>query len=144
MSQAVPAPRPKKLRIVLVDDEKYMLQLLEACLSEWFTEADLLPFQNGDAAWQELSQTAPDLLITDWQHPGLDGGELLRRLAEKNLPAKILMITAYDSDCVQEFAGSRLKITFLQKPFGVVQFWKAINELIGPCDNPPRIPKILM
>jgi two-component system response regulator (stage 0 sporulation protein A) len=143
MSQAVPAPRPKKLRIVLVDDEKYMLQLLDAYLREWFDEVDLLQFQNGDDAWRELSQTEPDLLITDWRHPGLDGGELLRRLAEKNSPTRVLMITAFDSDCIHEFAGSKLKIAFLQKPFGIAQFWKAVNGLVGPCDHPPRIPKIL-
>jgi two-component system response regulator (stage 0 sporulation protein A) len=143
MSQAVPAPRPKKLRIVLVDDEKYMLQLLETYLREWFDDLDLLPFQNGDTAWQALAQIVPDLLITDWRHPGLDGGELLRKLAEQPVRPPVLMITAYDNDCVQEFAGSRLTINFLQKPFGVAQFWNAINSLVGPCDHPPIIPKSL-
>ena len=143
MSQATPAPRPQPLRIVLVDDEKYMLQLLEAYLREWFNDPELRPFQDGDAAWRELERTEADLLITDWRHPGLDGGELLRKLAEKHAPTRVLMITAYDHDCVQEFAGSGLKLVFLQKPFGVAEFWKAVNGLVGPCDHPPRIPKFL-
>lgn len=121
MSQAAPTPRQKTLRIVLVDDEKYMLQLLETY----------------------LAQAEPDLLITDWQHPGLDGGELLRKLAEQHAQIPVLMITAYDIDCLQEFAKSGLKIVFLQKPFGVAQFWKTLDGLVGPCDHPPRLPKFL-
>ena len=143
MNQAAPASRPKKLRIVLVDDEKYMLQLLETYIQSWFDEVDLLQFQNGDAAWRELSQTEPDLLITDWRHPGLDGGELLRKLAEKNARMPVLMITAFDNDCVQEFSATGINITFLQKPFGVAQFWQALDGLVGPCDHPPRRPKYL-
>ena len=143
MSQAAPTPRQKTLRIVLVDDEKYMLQLLETYLREWFDDLDLRQFQNGDAAWRELAQAAPDLLITDWQHPGLDGGELLRKLAEQRAQIPVLMITAYDIDCLQEFAKSGMKIVFLQKPFGVAQFWKTLDGLVGPCDHPPRLPKFL-
>ena len=141
MSEPAPAPRAKKLRIVLLDDEKYMLQLLEMYLREWFNQVDLVQFQNGDNAWQELSQTEPDLFITDWRHPGLDGGELLRKLAEKPLKTPVLMLTAHDKDCVDEFAASGLKIVFLQKPFGVAQFWRTLDSLVGPCDKPPRLPK---
>jgi len=143
MSQAAPTPRQKKLRIILVDDEKYMLQLLEMYLHEWFNEVDLLQFQNGDDAWRELAQTEPDLLITDWRHPGLDGGELLSKLAEKHMKIPVLLITAHDTDCIREFADTGIKITFLQKPFGVEQFWRTIDGLVGPCDHPPRIPKYL-
>jgi DNA-binding response OmpR family regulator len=143
MSQAAPTPRQKRLRIVLVDDEKYMLQLLEKYLREWFDEVDILQFHNGDDAWRELAETEPDLLITDWRHPGLDGGELLKKLAGKHAKTPVLMVTAYDMDCIWEFDGSGLKIAFLQKPFGVEQFWRTIDGLVGPCDHPPRIPKYL-
>jgi len=141
MNQAAPASRPKKLRIVLVDDEKYMLQLLETYIQSWFDDVDLLQFQNGDDAWREMSETEPDLLITDWRHPGLDGGELLRKLAGKHVRTPVLMISAHDNDCIQEFLASGMKIVFLQKPFGVAQFWQALDGLIGPCDHPPRFPK---
>jgi len=143
MSQAASIPRQKKLRIVLVDDEKYMLQLLEMYLREWFNEVELLQFQNGDEAWRELSRTDPDLLITDWRHPGLDGGEILRKLAEIHAQVPVLMLSAFDMDCIREFADSGIKVVFLQKPFGVAQFWQTLDGLVGPCDHPPRIPSYL-
>jgi two-component system nitrogen regulation response regulator GlnG len=141
MSNTAPIPSQVKLRIVLVDDEKYMLQLMETYIREWFKEVELLSFQNGDDAWREVAQKEPDLLITDWRHPGLDGGELLRKLAEKHAQTPVLVISAHDPDCIREFAGSGILIVFLQKPFGVEQFWHTLDGLVGPCDNPPRIPK---
>lgn len=140
MSEAAATPGQRKPRIILLDDEKHMLQLFDLYLREWFKEVDLVPFQNGDAAWEEISRQEPDLLITDWYHPGLDGGELVRKLAQ--IPAKfpVLMISACDHDVVREFADSGIKVVFLQKPFGAGHLWQTLNGLVGPCDFPVRLP----
>ncbi len=137
MTEAIATKPPRKLRIVLLDDERYMLMLLEAYLKEWFDNVELHQFRHGDDAWRELEQTPPDLFITDWQHPGLDGGALLRKLAEQHTKTPVLLLTALEYECIEEFAKSGLKIVFLQKPFGVAEFWKVINHLVGPCDHPP-------
>jgi len=140
MSVAADIPARRKLRIVLLDDEWHMLLLLEMYLKEWFDGVELLRFQHGDRAWAELSQTEADLLITDWRHPGLDGGELVKKLVEKKSKMPVLLVSASDTDCIRELAGLPVKVFYLQKPFGVRDFWKVINELIGPCDHPPRLP----
>lgn len=140
MNEADGSPCPRKLRIVLLDDEWHMLLLLEMYLKEWFDGVELLRFQHGDRAWIELAQTEADLLITDWRHPGLDGGELVKKLAEKKSKTPVLLLSASDSDCIREISELGVKVTFLQKPFGVRDFWKVINELVGPCEKPPRLP----
>jgi DNA-binding response OmpR family regulator len=140
VNKADAIPRQKKLRIVLVDDEWHMLQLLEMYIREWFNEVEVSRFQNGDPAWTELSQTEPDLLITDWRHPGLDGGELVKKLAETKSKIPVLMVSASDTNCISELAGLNVKISYLQKPFGVKKFWQLLDELVGPCDHPPRLP----
>ncbi|GAC1531275.1 MAG: diguanylate cyclase [Acidimicrobiales bacterium] len=41
--------------------------------------------ENGEQAWQQLTESGADVLITDWMMPGLDGLELCRRIrAEAN------------------------------------------------------------
>lgn len=130
----------KRPRIILVDDEKHMLQLFEVYIREWFKDVELIQFQNGDTAWQELSRQQPDLLITDWYHPGLNGGELVHKLAEKKSKVPVLMISACDTECVREFADSGIKVVFLQKPFASEKLWQALNQLAGPCDFPARVP----
>jgi DNA-binding response OmpR family regulator len=143
VNKAAPASRQRKLRIVLVDDEWHMLQLLEMYIREWFKEVELVRFQNGDPAWDELQRSEPDLLITDWRHPGLDGGDLVRKLGGKKSKIPVLMISASDTDCIRELAGSGVKVSYLQKPFGIRQFWQVLNDLVGPCDNPPRLPSFV-
>ena len=140
MSDAADIPARRKLRIVLLDDEWHMLLLLEMYLKEWFEDLELLRFQSGDRAWAELSQTGADLLITDWRHPGLDGGELVKKLAEKKSKMPVLLISASDTDCIKEISGLGVNLAFLQKPFGIRDFWKVINQLVGPCEKPPRLP----
>ena len=140
MNEAAATTDRRKPRIILVDDEKHMLQLFELYIREWFKEVDLVLFQNGDTAWEELNRQAPDLLITDWYHPGLDGGEMVRKLAQTQSRIPVLMISACDWEYVREFADSGIKVVFLQKPFSSEQLWRALNELIGPCDFPVRVP----
>jgi DNA-binding response OmpR family regulator len=143
MTEAAAQPEKKRLRIVLLDDEWHMLLLLEMYLKEWFDGVELLRFQNGDRAWEELSRTPADLLVTDWRHPGLDGGELVKKMAENKISTPVLLLSAADSDCIREISSLGVKVVFLQKPFGVRDFWKVINELAGPCDRPPRLPNFV-
>jgi two-component system nitrogen regulation response regulator GlnG len=140
MPAALPASNQKKPRIILVDDEKHMLQLFEIYIREWFKEVDLVLLQNGDYAWNEFSRQEPDLLITDWYHPGLDGGELVQKLIEIHSQVPVLLISACDAEYVREFQDSGVKIVFLQKPFGSEQLWRLLNDLVGPCDFPARVP----
>jgi DNA-binding response OmpR family regulator len=136
MSEAVTTPRQKKPRIVLVEDEKELSTLFAVMIRDWFKEAELVRFENGDAAWQELSQTKPDLLITDLIHPGLTGGELARKLAEQQVTFPVLIISGSTGDWFQEFAGLGIKVAFLNKPFPREDFWQLLNDLAGPCDFP--------
>ena len=129
---------PKKLRIILLEDEPLLAKLFEFCFQEWFHELELLKFNNGDEVWQELSGTKPDLLIMDWSHPGLEGKIIMDRLAELKAGFPILLTSDFFEEHVQGYVGHGLKVVFLPKPFGLKKFWKALNQLVGPGDFPER------
>ena len=59
LAKGVQRPKP---RIVWVDDDAEILQLLESILCNEFT---ILKFQSGEQAWQELQRQDPDILVTD-------------------------------------------------------------------------------
>jgi diguanylate cyclase (GGDEF)-like protein len=66
------------MRILVVDDEplsRHMVQAAVDRLGHQWTAA-----QDGQAAWQCLTQDKPEVLITDLLMPGIDGQELSRRL----------------------------------------------------------------
>ena len=135
MSGTTVIPSRRKLRIILVEDEKTLAELLEFCIRQWFQEIEVLPFEDGDAAWRELSRTEPDLLITDFYHPGMNGGMLISKLAEKRVKYPVLFTTA-EATLSPDFAALGIKVLLLPKPFLLEPLWQALHELVGPCDFP--------
>jgi len=138
MVKSISKTAPKKPRIILLEDEPLLIKLFEFCIAEWFKETELLKFRNGDDAWQELSRKEPDLLIMDGTHPGLGGLNIMNRLTEKKAECPILLTSDFFEEYLESYTKHGLKTFFLPKPFGVKQFWNALNQLVGPSDLPER------
>lgn len=129
---------PRTLRIVILENEPQLADLYELCIRDWFKHADVVKFENGNDAWRELSQTSPDMFVMDWTHPGLSGHELLRHLAANKAGYVVLLTSEYFAEDLSSLSGLGLKVGYLPKPFGIVQFWRALNEYLGPSDFPER------
>ena len=129
-------PARKIPRIVLLEDEGALSRLFEHCLHDWFEKMELATFKKGEEAWQELSRRAPDLLILDWVHHGLTGQEILRQLSLDHVKFPILLTSDFFEEHLQLFTDLGWKFGFLPKPFGIREFWAALNQLVGPSDHP--------
>ena len=117
------APQPHKsrpLRIVLVNDETLVNEVFHIIIRDRFPEATVLSFDNAGAALKELSQTDPDLLITDDTMPGMSGEELCQRLLHKKVTYPIIVNSAWEptEQWVQEFSNQGLNVSFLPVPCG--------------------------
>lgn len=81
-----------KLKILAVDDELDILDLIEATLeSEFIVEKT----DTGNTALTKLKEMAPDLLILDYMLPDINGDEICKKIREDNLLMNlpILMLT---------------------------------------------------
>jgi hypothetical protein len=78
------------------------------------------------------------MFIMDWTHPGLNGHELLDQLAAKKVDFAILLTSEIFSDETSPAFNRDLKLGYLPKPFGILQFWRALNDFIGSSDFPER------
>ncbi|MBP2680247.1 MAG: putative OmpR family two-component response regulator [Candidatus Krumholzibacteriota bacterium] len=68
----------RKGKILVVDDEVYITQILEFSLgAEGF---EVITANNGELAVEKAVQTQPDLIVLDIMMPVLDGYETCRRL----------------------------------------------------------------
>lgn len=114
-------------RVLVVDDEKNMRDLLRIYLSkEGFevTEAE-----GGAAAVNLLNQTTFDLVILDIMMPGMDGWEVCRRIRE-NAQTPILMLTAR-SETKDKVQGLQLGADdYLVKPFDPEELTARVNALL--------------
>jgi diguanylate cyclase (GGDEF)-like protein len=56
---------------------------------------------DGEEAWRRFVETAPDVVITDWEMPGMDGTELTRRIRSQDAvpyPYVIILTARADQD----------------------------------------------
>jgi two-component system, cell cycle response regulator len=79
------------MRMLIADDDRVTLKLLEAQLTKW--GHDLVLCHDGGEAWDTLQgQDAPKMAILDWIMPTMSGPEICRRLRSLQSQAYIYII----------------------------------------------------
>ena len=131
--------KSRPLRIVVVDDEDWLIKMFTVLLRDWFNQnVTLLTFLDSSEAWEELSQADPDLLITRDRMPGLSGEEICQRLLKRSATFPIIVTGGWHptEQWVREYASRGLNIAFLLSPFTVEQFNQELLSRFGPSNNP--------
>jgi DNA-binding response OmpR family regulator len=127
----IPRNKTSAPRIVLLDDEDCLREILEIAIQQCFKNATVRSFSDGDEALQELLHTPPDLLITDINHLGLNGREMLPLLARKKVTFPILVTSGNLTEKdVRQNAGTGLNVSFLAKPFKNADFSKFLETAL--------------
>jgi DNA-binding response OmpR family regulator len=135
MKESAAAPGRRRPRVVWLEDENLLFEMGESLIRTGLREVDLVNFRNGDDAWRDLCREAPDLFITDCCHPGLDGLEILRRLARQGARLPIIWSCGCHSALpIDERALSGLNLALLPKPYTIEEFLEKLGDIVGPCD----------
>jgi DNA-binding NtrC family response regulator len=102
------------LRVLVVDDEPAVREVLEMRLQSWGHEVVLAP--DAETAGALAVSETPDVVISDVVLPGISGIELLSRLKSGDPERPVILITAHGSidDAVE--AMKRGADDFLTKP----------------------------
>ncbi len=67
------------MKVLVADDDLTSRNILQALLKQW--NMDPIPAKDGLEAWDVLQKPdSPKLVLLDWQMPGLDGIDVLRKL----------------------------------------------------------------
>ena len=75
--------REPKMKILIVNDEESLREMMTALLTEAGHEIETVA--DGDAAMRLYCESgAYDLVLSDVWHPGIDGIELVERIRERN------------------------------------------------------------
>jgi DNA-binding NtrC family response regulator len=93
VSSGLPAANSKRARILIVDDDRAMCQLLIDLLREDGYEVDVA--YDGESAVEKYQATGFDLAITDLMMPRMRGIELVQRLRKIDRSALVILITAF-------------------------------------------------
>jgi two-component system, response regulator, stage 0 sporulation protein F len=102
--------------ILIVDDEANQRLMLEQALRSLDVSQRIATAGSVREALDWLAQHTPDLIITDYHMPAINGLTLIAHVREHAIPARIILITAYNSPELQE-AARRLRVDHcLTKP----------------------------
>ena len=132
-------PRRSKPLIAIVEDDRPLATTYQQVLEQeggWQT----LIVCDGEEALRQLPQTRPDLILLDYNLPGLDGATLYRLLRARPPTAltPILIVTA-SPDWVLRRAGLEPR-EYLHKPFDLDDLLAAIESLlVHPPAHPPAV-----
>ncbi len=116
-------------RVLVVDDEEYVLDLLQRVLEKQGYEVTVV--DRGAKALAELEQATFDIVITDVVMPEIDGFELLRKIKGLYPDTKVVVLTAYArklniSDFLLYGADE-----YVAKPFQVQELLSLLEGVIG-------------
>jgi excisionase family DNA binding protein len=123
-------PTPdRRARILVVDDEAGIRELLSKTLALAEYEVDLAP--GGQEALERLRGFHYDLLITDLKMPGVDGLTLIRE-ARRFLPQlPIIIITGFSTEASAIEAINLGVNGYLTKPFRVPKVLSVAAKALG-------------
>lgn len=120
-----------KKQIVVADDFSNTRWVIQFTLNE--LKADILDAENGEDALKYFDGRKIDLLITDYNMPGMDGIDLVRKVREipDYIHIPILMLTTERNPKVKQEAQD-VKVTgWIQKPFKQDHFLKVVKKSLG-------------
>jgi CheY-like chemotaxis protein len=115
-------------RILVIDDEEVIHVSLRRILGRQGHEVDAV--LDAKAGLARLEQEPYDLVITDLMMPGMNGIELLERMAELKLAVPVMMITAYPTIKTAVEALRLGAVDFLAKPFTRRELLAPVNRTL--------------
>jgi EAL domain-containing protein (putative c-di-GMP-specific phosphodiesterase class I)/ActR/RegA family two-component response regulator len=127
----------KSLRVLLVDDDEFMLDIIEEVLSQWGIEN----ISRANSGTEALAQVAGaveqfQLLFCDLQMPEMDGIECLRHVSDLNYEGAVILLSGADARLL-DTVGNLLKehklnyVGALEKPIDQALLYALLKKLSG-------------
>ena len=107
--------------ILIIDDEANQRLMFEQALRSVDADWMIATAANGSEALEMAAAQPPDLIITDYNMPGMNGLDVIAQVRDQGLLSRIILMTAYSSAEISE-AAERLHVDhYLTKPVPVAQ-----------------------
>ena len=114
---------------LIVDDEKNIRLALSMALEQ--LDIPVETAASGEEALEKIAAGDYGVMLLDLRMPGLDGMEVLRRVAHERPEIKVIIITAYGSIDLAVEAMKLGAVDFLQKPFEVAQVREMVRRILA-------------
>jgi excisionase family DNA binding protein len=124
-----PIPTAGRPRILVVDDEASIRDLLAKTLALAEYDVDLAP--DGRTALDRLRLFPYDLLVTDLRMPGVDGLTVIKEARRLKADIPVIIITGFSSEASAIEAVNLGVSGYLTKPFRVPRVLSVASRALG-------------
>jgi CheY-like chemotaxis protein len=123
-----------RLRFLIIDDNAHMRRIVRTLLNG-FGSREIYEAEDGPSGLEAFTQYGPEIIITDWVMPGLDGLELTRMMrqpdAHGNAYVSIIMLTGHSEKARVTAARDAGVTEFLAKPISAKGLYQRIANVIA-------------
>jgi DNA-binding NtrC family response regulator len=106
--------QPAKTKVLVVDDDRLILRILEEFLSQKGFDPTLAT--DGEEAMRIFADEEFDVVLTDVMMPKVDGIKLLRWIKERDNEIPVIIVTGSGDDKIQANAWDRGAFLYITKP----------------------------
>ena len=120
------------MRILCVDDEPLMLQMLEMAVKEAKPDADITAFDDQDELLEDAKSGGCDIAFLDIHMRGMNGVELAKELKAVNPKMNIIFVTGFS-----EYAGDAMNLHasgYIMKPVTAEKVKSELEDLRFPIE----------
>lgn len=123
--------------IVIVEDDESIRTMLEYYFKSMNHE--VMAFESGEALFDTLGNTVPELCILDIMLPGMNGLEILNRLRKTPATAQvpIIMLTARAAEMDKVAGLEQGADDYITKPFGLMELQARVKAVLRRAHSAP-------
>lgn len=121
------------MRILIVEDEFNLADVISSRLKKEKYAVDI--FCDGEEGLESALTNIYDLIILDVMLPNMNGFEILRKIREKNIKSKVIMLTA-KTQLEDKLTGLNQGANdYITKPFHIDELVARVNVQLRNTDN---------
>ena len=117
-------------RIVVADDESFIRNVVALKLRN--AGYEVIEVEDGQAALEKVREVSPDLLISDYHMPRMNGAELCITLSGDPTPPPAILLTAQGNELPDEVHDPHRGIVrqVMSKPFSPRELVSVVRDVL--------------
>ena len=119
------------MNILVVDDSRAMRRILKRMLRDaGFDVHDIIEADDGMKALEAIKTNTPDIVLSDWSVPNLNGIDLLETLNEEGIVTKFGFVTAEGNEDMRRRAMNAGAQFMISTPFTNESLQSALQPIL--------------
>jgi two-component system chemotaxis response regulator CheY len=119
------------IRVLVTDDSRVMRQIVIRTLRQAGYDWDVREAADGAEALEAIRADEPDVVLSDWNMPNMNGIDLLRRLRAEGFATPFGFVTSEGSPEMRATAEAAGALFLIAKPFTPDGFREVIEPVLA-------------